>query len=316
MSMTGQVGFAQPARKIHRIGVVTTLPAAEWAGPQPVIPYGKALLRGLGELGYAYGQHYVTEVRNVTGHPDGTPGVVAELANLGVEVIVGSGPTLLALKPATATIPVVMVAAIDPIADGLVQSLRRPGTNFTGLSHQSADGIGKRLELLKELVPSASPVAVLWDRGSRSPWEAAQAAAKSRGWKLLSLEIKDTGDIEAALKSAYAARAGALLVPSGNISFRNRQRIAELATRYRLPGMFDLRPFVEAGGLMSYGADLIDIWRQSARFVDKILKGAKPADLPVEQPTKFELIVNGKTAKFLGIKIPQPLLLRANEVIE
>ena len=314
--LTGRSAFAQPARKVQRIGILTVSAASDFAGPQPVVAQAKALLRGLGELGYVYGQHYVTEVRSPEGNMGRMPAVAAELAGLGVDVIVGAGPTLIALKAATATIPVVMSAGIDPVGDALIQSLSRPGTNFTGLSHQFADGVGKLLELLRELVPGTAPVAVLWDGGSRSPWEAAQVASKSRGWKLLSLEIKDPSEIEAAFKSATDARAGALLVLTGHLAYANRQRITELAARYRLPAMFDLRPYVDAGGLISYGADLVDIWRQSARFVDKILKGARPADLPVEQPTRFELIINLKAAKAMGLMIPPAVRLRADEVIE
>ncbi len=313
--LAGHSAFAQPVRKVARIGVLITGVASEFAGPQPESALAKALLRGLGDLGYVYGQHYVTEVRGAEGKPGRYPVLVAELAASGVDVIVASGPALVGLKTATAMIPVVMSAAIDPVSDGLVQSLARPGTNFTGLSHQWPDTAGKLLELLKEVVPGGAPVAVLWDRGSRTTWEATQVAAKSRGWKLLSLEIKDANEIEAALKSAADARAGALLVLTGQIAFPNRQRISELALQHRLPAMFDLRPYVDAGGLISYGADLADIWRQSARFIDKILKGAKPADLPVEQPTSFELVINLKTAKALGLTVPQKVLLRADEVI-
>ena len=313
--LAGHAAFGQPVRKVARIGVLITGVASEFAGPQPESALAKALLRGLGDLGYVYGQHYLTEVRGAEGKPGRYPVLVAELAALGVDVIVASGPALVGLKAATAMIPVVMSAAIDPVSDGLVQSLARPGTNFTGLSHQWPDTAGKLLELLKEIVPGGAPVAVLWDRGSRTTWEASQVAAKSRGWKLLSLEIKDANEIEAVLKSAADARVGALLVLTGQIAFPNRQRISELALQHRLPAMFDLRPYVDAGGLISYGADLADIWRQSARFVDKILKGTKPADLPVEQPTSFELVINLKTAKALGITIPQKVLLRADEVI-
>jgi putative ABC transport system substrate-binding protein len=312
----GRSAFAQPVRKGHRIGVLITGRASEMVGPQPESALAKALLRGLGDLGYVYGQHYVTEVRGAEGKPGRYPALAAELAALGVDVIVGTGPTLVALKAVTATIPVVMSAASDPVTDGLVQSLGHPGTNFTGLSHQWPDTAGKLLELLKEVAPGAAPVAVLWDRVARSSWEATQVAAKSRGWKLLPLEINDASEIEAALKSAADARVGALLVLTGQISFPNRQRISELAVQNRLPAMFDLRPYVDAGGLISYGADLADIWRQAARFVDKILKGAKPADLPVEQPTKFELVINLKTAKALGLTIPQSVRLRADEIIE
>lgn len=313
--LAAPVAFAQP-RKLHRIGVLTSFTGADYAGPQPSNDNAKALLHGMAELGYVYGQHYVTEVRSAEGNMSRMPAVAAESAALGMEVIVGAGPTLGALKAATATVPVVMSAGIDPLGDGLIQSLSRPGTNFTGLSHQFADGTGKLLELLKELVPGNAPIAVLWDRGSRSPWQTTQAAARSRGWPLQALEIKDGGEIESAFRAASAARAGALLVLTGHLAYPNRQRIAELATQHRLPAMFDLRPYVDSGGLISYGADLVDIWRQSARFVDKILKGARPAELPVEQPTRFELIINLKTAKAIGLTIPSAMRLRADALIE
>jgi putative ABC transport system substrate-binding protein len=242
--------------------------------------------------------------------------VAAELVRLQVDVIVAAAPALPALKQAAATIPVVMAAAFDPVAEGLVQSLGHPGGNLTGLSHQMAETTGKRLKLLKELVPGAAPVGVLWDRGARLSWQAGEAAARGRGWKLLSLEIRDAGEIEGAFRAATGARAGALFVLTGEIAFPHRQRIAELAARSRLPAMYDLRPYVEAGGLISHGADLIDIWRQAAGFVDKILKGAKPADLPVEQPTKFELVLNRRAAKAIGLTIPPSILLRADQVIE
>ena len=314
--LAGRAAFAQPVRKVRRIGVLTSFTGSDYAGPQPVATQARALLRGLGELGYVYGQHYVTEVRSADGNMGRMPAVAAEMARLGTDVIVGAGPTLIALKAATAIIPVVMSAGVDPVGDGLIQSLGRPGTNFTGLSHQFADGAGKLLELLKELVPGTAPLAVLWDSGARTTWEAALAAAKSRGWKLLSLEIKNAGEIGAGFKSATDARAGGLLVCTGLLAYGNRKHIAELAARSRLPAIFDMRPYVDAGGLISYGADLVDIWRQSARFVDRILKGAKPADLPVEQPTRFELIINLKAAKAMGLMIPPAVRLRADEVIE
>jgi len=165
--------------------------------------------------------------------------------------------------------------------------------------------------LLKELVPGASPVAVLWDRGNFTFWPAAEAAARGRGWKLLSFEVRDVGQIEAAFKAATDARAGALLVDAGGVLFPQRRRVAELAARNRLPAMYELRPYVEAGGLISYGVDINDIWRRAAVYVDRILKGAKPADLPIEQPTRFELVINDKTAKAVGLTIPQSLRLQA-----
>ena len=175
---------------------------------------------------------------------------------------------------------------------------------------------GKRLELLKELVPGAAPVAVLWDPSIALSWRDADAAASARAWKLLSLQIRSASELQSAFKKATEARAGSLLVITGELEYPHRQRIAELAAASRLPAMYDLRPFVEAGGLISYGADLNEIWRRAAGYVDKILKGAKPADLPIEQPTKFDLIINLKAAKALGLTIPQSILLRADDVIQ
>jgi putative ABC transport system substrate-binding protein len=178
-----------------------------------------------------------------------------------------------------------------------------------------AETTGKRLGLLKELVPGVAPVGVLWDRGARLSWQAAEATARPRGWKLQSLEIRDAGEIEAAFQAATRARCGALLVLTGEIAFPHRQRIADLAAKSRLPAMYDLRPYVEAGGLITYSADLVEIWRRAADFVDKILKGAKPADLPIEQPTKFDLVINSKTARALSLAIPQSLRVQA-ELVE
>jgi putative ABC transport system substrate-binding protein len=209
-----------------------------------------------------------------------------------------------------------MAGAVDPVGDGLVQSLGHPGANFTGLSNQGVELTGKRLELLRQLVPTAALVAVLWDRFSLPQWRAAEAPARERGWKLLSLEVRDAGEIEGAFKAATSARAGALLVLGSGLFFPQARRIAELAARSRIPAMYGSRPYVEAGGLIAYGADLSEIWRRAAVFVDKILKGAKPADLPVEQPSKFELLVNLRAAKSLGLTVPPSLLLRADQVIE
>jgi putative ABC transport system substrate-binding protein len=209
-----------------------------------------------------------------------------------------------------------MAGVGDPVAQGFVQSLGRPGWNFTGLSLQTVETTGKRLELLKEIVPGAAPVAALWYRASLLSWQAAEAAARERKWKLLSLEIRDAGEIEGAFKVATGARVGALLVFAGGLFDRHARRIAELAAKSRLPAMYGLRLYVEAGGLISYSADLIEIWRRAAVFVDKILKGAKPAELPVEQPSKFELAINLKAAKALGLPIPPSLRLRADQVIE
>ena len=181
---------------------------------------------------------------------------------------------------------------------------------------QSADAVAKRLELLRELVPTATLIAVVWERTVLVQWEVAKAAARERGWQLLPLEVRNNGEIERALGAAGDARAGGLLVLSGGLLFPQSGRLAELATKRRLPAIYSLRPQVEAGGLMSYGADIVDTWRRAAVVVDKIVKGTNPANLPVEQPTKFELVINLKAAKSIGLTIPQSLLLRADDVLQ
>jgi putative tryptophan/tyrosine transport system substrate-binding protein len=312
---------AQPARKIPRIGVLTTAgPTSIMIGPEPRNTSVKALLHGLRDLGYVYGQDFVTEPRGGESEPERFPALAYELVRLRVELIVAPGPMLPWLKEATSTMPTVMAGASDPVAEGYIQSLSHPGRNFTGLSNQSVEMIGKRLELLKELVPGGEPVAVLWGQQSLAGWQAAEDAARERKWQLLSLEIREAGEeageIERAFTRATEARAHALLVLAGGFLFGRARQVALLAAKSRLPAMYPLRAFVEAGGLISYAANLNDIWQRAAVFVDKILKGANPADLPVEQPTKFELVINGKTARALGLTIPPRLLARADEVIE
>ncbi len=305
-----------PAAKVWRIGVLGNSDPTGVVGVEPTKGSLGALVRGLGALGHVYGRHYVTEVRGSGGRPERFPALVAELVQSRVDVIVATGVALPALKQAATAIPVVMAAHSDPVGAGYVQTLARPGGHFTGLSYQSVETIGKRLELLDELVPGAAPIAVLWDRSNLRHWEAAQATARRRGWKLVSIEIGDAGEVDAALRTATRANARALLVSAGGRTYPQRLRIAGLAARSRLPAMYEFRPYVEAGGLISYGADLIDIWRRAAAFVDNIFKGARPADIPVEQPTRFELVINLKAAKALGLAIPPALLLRAAEVIE
>jgi putative ABC transport system substrate-binding protein len=311
---------AQKPGKVARIGILGfAAMTSDMIGPQPRRPSTIAFLRGMRELGYMYGRDFVTEPRGGEGRPELWAGQAAELVRLRVDVIVAAGVNLPTLKQATSTIPVVMAAASDPEGDGFVQSLRHPGGNITGLSLQEIETTGKRLELLKELVPSAAPVAVLWTHASRNSlryWQAAESAARGRGWKLLKLEIRDPGEIEGAFQAAADAHAGALLDLATRLTFARARQVAELAARRRLPAMYDLRDYVEAGGLISYGADVNDIWRLAATYVDKILKGARPGDLPIEQPTKFELVINLKTANALGLTIPQSLLLRADQIIE
>jgi putative ABC transport system substrate-binding protein len=313
-----RVGPAQPARKVHRIGVLqSTALIPDIVGPQPKTSTVAALLRGLQELGHVYGEHFVTEARSGEGKPERYPSEAAELVSRRVDVIVASGPVLPALKQATSTIPVVMAAAGDPLRQGFVQSLGRPGGNFTGLSLQLVETAVKRLELLKELVPGAAPVAVLRaDNDGLHSWQAAESAAKKRGWKVMSLVIRDGSQIEAAFKEATRAGAGGLLVLPIGLLDPHAQRIADLAAKSRLPAMYGLRSYVEAGGLVSYSADIVDIWRRAAVFVDRILKGAPPADLPVEQPTKFDLVINLKAARSIGLTIPPQFLSRVDTVLQ
>ncbi len=309
-------GHARAQRKVYRVGIIGYRATAELAGPEPRSPQTVAFVRGMRELGYEYGKHFVTEARGADGKPERFPSLATELVGLQVDVIVAAGNALPALQQATSTIPIVMAAAPDPVGSGYIHSLGRPGGNVTGLSFGGVELAGKQLELLKDIVPDAATVAVFWERGGPLNRQAAEAAARARGWKLLVLEIRDGGDIEAAFKAASDAQAGALFVPASPPLFVQARRVVELAASYRFPAIYEFRSFVEAGGLMSYGVDLSDIWRRAATYVDKILKGAKPADLPVEQPTKFELVINLKTAKALGLTVPRSLRLRADEVIE
>lgn len=276
------------------------------------------MLEGLRELGYLYGEHYVTEVRGGQTQAERYPALAAELARQKVDVIVSSGVMLDALKQATTTIPVVMAAASDPVAEGFVQTLARPGTNFTGLSHQMVETTAKRLELLKELVPAASLVAIIRTRreAQELSWRVAETAARDRGWKLLSVDVSDPAGLEGAFKAAAEARAGAALVVAAGPLFRHAERITQLAARHRLPAIYPFREFTEVGGLISYSADLDAIWKRAAFFVDRILKGSRPADLAIEQPTKFELVINVKAARSLDLAVPASLLLRADRVID
>jgi putative tryptophan/tyrosine transport system substrate-binding protein len=309
-------GRGQPARTIYGIGMLGVgATPADMAGPDPAWPSTAALLGGLRELGYVYGETFVTEARSAEGQVERFPGLVADLIRLQVDLIVAAGPALAACKQATSTLPIVMAGAEDPVGLGVVKSLAQPGTNFTGLSNQNVETTVKKLEMLKEIVPGAAPVAVLWDPGSLLAWQALQAAARQRGWRLLSFEVHDAAEIEAAIKAAAAAKAGALL-PTGGLAFRRARRIAELAFANRLPAAYGNSAQVGDAGLLNYGAALDVIWRRAAVFVDKILRGAKPAEMAVEQPTKFNLVINLKTAKALGLTIPQSLLLRADEVIQ
>jgi putative ABC transport system substrate-binding protein len=305
---------AQPAGKVARVGFLS--PASSTVGPHIL----EAFRQGLRDLGYVEGQNIVVEYRFAEGKAERLPDLAMELVNLKVDVIVASGtPGPLAAKNATKTIPIVMASAGDPVGTGLVASLARPGGNVTGLSTLTPELGGKRLQLVKELLPGVSRVAVLWN--AANPYTGllvreTEAAARTLGVQTQSLEVRGPDDFENVLPAAISGGAGALIVVDDPLTVSNRMRIANFAARNRLPAIYGFREFAEAGGLMAFGAKLADLYRRAPIYVDKILKGAKPADLPVEQPTKFDLVINLKTARALGLTIPPSLLARADQVIE
>jgi putative ABC transport system substrate-binding protein len=281
----------------------------------------EALLQALRELNWIEGRNIVIERRFSAGNFDRLREFAAELVRLKVDAIVAvASAGTQAAKDATASIPICFVNAGDPVGQGFVMSLARPGGNVTGVSFDASPDItAKQLQLILETVPKASRVAVLWNPTSpflRSYWSVAQAAAPALGVVLQSLEVQDASQYETAFKAIGRDRADALVVLSDSFATFHRARIAELAAEHRLPVLYGHRQYVEAGGLMSYGPSLFDVYRRAAAYVDKILKGTRPADLPVEQPTKYELVINLKTAKALGLEIPPTLLARADEVIE
>jgi putative tryptophan/tyrosine transport system substrate-binding protein len=308
---------AQSAGKVWRIGVIGFAPpTVDMVGPDPPYAFIKALLDGMRERGYVYGQHFVTEPRGAEGRPERLPGLVDELVRREVDVIVPVGAALPALKQATSTIPIVVPGIPDPVGAGYAKSLARPGGNFTGLSVQVLDLAVRRLDLLKDMVPFAATVAVIWDQAFPQVWGVLDTAARERRWKLLSLPVRSVGEAEKVVKSAANARAGGVLVNAGGAFDAYPRRIVEPIAKYRLPAMYPHRVYAQVGGLASYGPDLLAIWRASAAFVDKILKGAKPGDLPIEQPSKIDLVINLKTAGALGLTIPQLVLQKAGQVIE
>jgi putative ABC transport system substrate-binding protein len=281
----------------------------------------EAIRLALRELGYIEGQNIAIEYRYAKGKRDQHPELVAELVRLKVDIIVTTGvsPTL-AAKNATKTIPIVMNLSADPVEAGLVESLARPGGNVTGLTTLGRDLGGKRLELLKEAVPKVARVAVLYDPATpgnvRDVKEVLPVAARALGLTVRSWEVRDTDGFEKVFAALNKKRPDALYVTPGPLLRTNEKRIAGVALKSRLPSTYNYKEAVDAGGLMYYGADLADSYRRVAYYVDKILKGAKPADLPVEQPTKFELVINLKTAKQIGLTIPQSMLYRADKVIK
>ena len=303
---------AQPPGKVYRIGYLATIP--------PPAHLWEALLDGLRERGYLEGRNLVFERRFSEGHAERFPELAAELVRLRVDcIIVPTTPAALAAKHATQTIPIVMTTAIDPVGAGLVTSLARPSGNLTGLSALSPELSGKRLALLQEVVPGLTRVAVLWNAANpanAAAWHETQAAGRALGLQLHSQEVRAPQDLEEAFARMAQARPEGLLVLGDALLGMHRPQIAAFATQQHLPSMFATREWVVAGGLMSYGASFSDLFRRAATYVDKLLKGAKPADLPVEQPMQFELVINLKTAKALGITIPQSTLFQATEVIQ
>jgi len=305
----------QPQAKIPRIvGYVSGTGDSSNPGP-----YVEALRQGLRDLGYIEGKNFVIEYRGAEGKLDRFPSLVTELVQLKVDVLVVPTGAVRTAKQATKTIPVVMVTQLDPVAAGLVDSLAHPGGNITGLATLQRDLSGKRLELLAEVVPRISRVGILRGDGSMSAigFKEYEAAARALKIQLQSLEVRDPNpDFEAAFQSAAKGRTSALITVTNANLFRNQKRIADLAIKNRLPSMYEGSTWVEAGGLMSYSTNDLEVYRRAATYVDKILKGVKPAALPVEQPTKFEFVINLRTAKQIGLTIPPNVLARADKVIK
>ena len=311
---------AQPAGKVYRVGLIlTTSPVSEMAGPEPVHPPTRAFLHTLRSLGYVEGQNLVFERRSAEGKFERFTEIVAELVRLKTDVIVTvSTPLAQAAKQVTTTVPIVMAISLSPVEAGVVASLARPGGNITGLTTNTGPEIeGKRLELLKDALPKISRVAYL---RMKTDWEGPTGESVKAAAKALNVTLLHAEHTPNEYSSAFAViarqRPDALLVTDSPPAYAHRRLIVEFAVKNRLPGMYPWREPVEAGGLMSYGVSVSDLFRRAAGYVDKILKGAKPADLPIEQPTKFELVINLKTAKALGLTIPQSILIRADEVIQ
>jgi len=305
---------AQQAGKIYRIGMLETTSMALNAANLD------AFRQGLRELGYVEGRNFMIEYRSADGRRERFPELATELVRLKVDVILTRGtPAVMAAKNATGTIPVVMAASGDPLLSGVVASLARPGGNVTGLSAIVVEVTGKRLQLLREVVPGVSRIASLLDMGNPNnalQWKETEIAAPSLGVQPQLLDVRKPGDFGGAFDAAIRQRAGAMVVGIDALTQANHRPIIDLAAKHRLPAIYATREFVDAGGLVAYGVSYPHLYHRAASFVDKILKGAKPADLPVEQPTKFELVINMKTAKALGLTIPQTVILQADQVIE
>jgi putative ABC transport system substrate-binding protein len=308
------IAEAQPLTKHSRIGFLNV-------GTPSTSPARQEVFRqGLRDLGYLEGKNIVIEWRYAEGKPDRLPAIAADLVRLKVDVIVtGGGISTRSAKDATVTIPIVMTQDIDPVGNGFVASLARPGGNITGLSTLAPEISGKQMELLKEIVPKFARVAVLGtttNPGTAQALKETELAAGAFKVQLQYLDVLGSKDIDTGFQTASKARADAVLVLISSVLNTHRAPVVNLAVKSRLPVIYPFPEFVEAGGLISYGVSFADLWRRAATYVDKILKGAKPADLPVEQPTKFELIINLKAAKQIGLTIPPNVLVRADKVIK
>jgi putative ABC transport system substrate-binding protein len=306
------VSEAQQAERLYQVGYVTL-------GSQPTQSgLWRSFLDAMRELNYEEGRNLVVRLAFAEGRPERLPSLIADLMEAKVDVIVTTATQeTMAAKRATSTIPIVMTVAPDPVEQGLVASLARPGGNVTGLTSMAPGTSQKLVELLREAVPAASRFAVVGTPDSSPEIRRELQAAAQQGRVTLSfIEIKSPDDFDSALARAKKRGAGGIIAPLGAFTYTHRAKLVQLALKHRLPGIYWVRDYVEAGGLMSYGANFGDVGRRAAYFVDRILRGAKPADLPVEQPTNFELVINRKTAKALGLTIPQTLLQRADQVIE
>jgi len=305
------------SEKVPRIGVFLYTAAPRPGQSNQLL---EAFRGGLRNLGYVEGQNVILEYRWAGGSNQRAAELAAELAHLDVAVIIAGGtPATQEAKAATATIPIVMTGVGDPIGSGIVASLARPGGNVTGLSLLDTELDGKRIELLKEAVPGLTRIAMLWspnDPGMTLAFGRVEVACHTLQLALQSLAIRDPAEVPGTLQAAETGRPQALIVTAQPFTIRHQAEILNVVTKMRLPAMYTDRRFVDAGGLMAYGPSLVDVYRRAATYVDRLLKGAKPADLPVEQPTKFELVINLKTAKALGLTIPPSLLQRADQVIE
>jgi len=312
LAWTGAVRAQVPAQ-VRRVGFLTP------RSPSDSKLWLQAFQHGLRDRGWVEGENISIEYRFAQGKLDRLPDLAAELLGLKVEVVVvQSSWAVDAVQQVSKALPIVMAVVGDPVGTGIVQSLARPGGNITGLTEMIPELSGKRLELLKEMIPNLSRVAVLWNPQrptSERGWNEIQRPARHLGIQLHSVE-RSPKDFDTAFEDARRAHAGALVIMTGVVSGRNLKRVADLATKSRMPSIFYVKQFVELGGLASYAPDRSDLYRRAATFVDKILKGAKPADLPVEQPIRFELVVNMKTAKALGLTIPQTVLVQATRLIE